>query len=46
MGQNADFQLQLETDKTFIPSKLNPSVSDSRELGIQVYFLYFRDPIK
>ena len=46
MGTADDFKLIIETDKTFIPSQLDPSVKDDRELGVQVYFLYFRENIK
>jgi hypothetical protein len=46
MGIEDEFRFTIETDKTFIPSKLNPGVNDDRELGIQVFFLYFRENIK
>lgn len=46
MGTTDDFKLIIETDKTFIPSQVDPSVKDDRELGVQVYFLYFRENIK
>jgi len=46
MGTADDFKLVIETDKTFIPSQLDPLIKDDRELGVQVYFLYFRENIK
>jgi hypothetical protein len=46
LGTEDEFKLIFETDKTFIPSALNKDVNDSRELGIQVFFLYFRENIK
>jgi hypothetical protein len=42
MGDKSEFRLTLATDKTFIPSKLDPSSKDDRELGIQILFIYFR----
>lgn len=46
LGTGDDFNLIIETDKTFIPSKLNPEIKDNRELGIQIFFLYFREAFK
>lgn len=46
MGNNDEFSLKFETDKTFVPAKLDPNSKDSRELGIQVFFLYFREKSK
>lgn len=46
LGAEDEFKLTIETDKTFIPSALNKEVNDDRELGIQVFFLYFRENIK
>ncbi len=45
MGEKDLFNLAIETDKTFVPAKLDPASKDSRELGVQVYFLYFREKI-
>ncbi len=42
MGDKSEFRLTLATDKTFIPSKLDSSSKDDRELGIQILFIYFR----
>mgnify|MGYP007050516241 CR=1 FL=1 len=46
VGDLDEFQLTIETDKTFIPSLVSPDSKDERELGVQVYFLYFRDSIQ
>ena len=46
MGNKDEFSLKLETDKTFVPNKLDSSNKDNRELGIQVFFLYFREKSK
>lgn len=46
MGNEDEFRLIIETDKTFVPSALDPSVKDDRELGIQIFFLYFRENVK
>lgn len=45
-GANTDFQLTFETDKTFIPAKIKPNAKDERELGMQIYFVYFREKLK
>jgi hypothetical protein len=46
MGSEDEFRFTIETDKTFVPSALNPDVDDDRELGAQVFFLYFREHVK
>lgn len=46
MGNDYEFKLTIETNKTFVPSTLNPDTNDNRELGIQIYFLYFREAIR
>jgi hypothetical protein len=46
LGEQDEFQLTIETDKTFIPSQATPGIADDRELGLQIYFLYFRDSIQ
>ena len=43
MGSEDEFKLVIETDKTFIPSELDENVNDDRELGVQIFFLYFRE---
>lgn len=42
LGEDDDFYLTIETDKTFIPSELFPEFTDERELGIKIAFIYFR----
>ena len=42
MGQGDEFILTIETDKTIIPALIKPGVKDRRELGIQIYNIYFR----
>jgi hypothetical protein len=46
MGVEDEFKLTIETDKTFVPSALNPNVDDDRELGVQVFFFYFRENVR
>jgi hypothetical protein len=46
MGREHDFSLTLETDKVFIPSALDPESNDSRELGMQVYQLFFGEKVR
>jgi len=46
MGELEEFQLTIETDKSFIPSQVSQESKDDRELGVQIYFLYFRDSIQ
>ena len=43
LGDEPEFKLTIETNETFIPSSLNPENKDSRELGVQLYLLYFRE---
>jgi len=42
MGDQPEFKLTIETDKTFIPSSIDPKNKDNRELGVQIFLLYFR----
>lgn len=42
LGKEEEFYLTITTDKTFIPAKDIPNSSDSRELSIQISFIYFR----
>lgn len=42
LGDGDEFYLTIETDKTFVPAKLNPNSTDERELGAQISFIYFR----
>jgi len=46
MGNQDDFTLSVETDKTFVPSTASPQVKDTRELGVRIFRLYFRENIK
>ncbi|HDP93918.1 MAG TPA: hypothetical protein ENN40_00985 [Candidatus Aminicenantes bacterium] len=46
MGDDYEFRFTIETDKAFVPAMLDPQSSDKRELGIQIYFLYFREALK
>lgn len=43
LGDEPELKLTIETNETFIPSSLNPENKDSRELGVQLYLLYFRE---
>jgi len=42
LGGENEFRLIIATDKTFIPAQVLPGSADTRELGIQVSFIYFR----
>jgi hypothetical protein len=46
MGTGDEFFLKFETDKAFVPAKIFPGNNDSRELGMQIFFIYFREKIK
>jgi hypothetical protein len=46
MGDGDEFSLKIETDKVFVPAKVFPGNSDSRELGMQIFFIYFREKLK
>ena len=43
MGNEPEFKFVIETDKSFVPSALNPANRDNRELGVQIFLLYFRE---
>jgi len=43
LGNNDELRLIIEVDKTFVPRKLDESISDDRELGIQIFSIYFRE---
>ncbi len=45
MGPNEEFTLRIETDRTYVPAKINPANKDNRELGVQIFFIYFREKI-
>jgi hypothetical protein len=46
MGTADEFSLKIETDKVFVPAKLFPNSKDNRELGAQIFFIYFREKVK
>ena len=46
MGGGDEFFLKIETDKVFVPAKAFPGSTDSRELGMQIFFFYFREKLK
>jgi len=43
LGNNDELRFIIEVDKTFIPGKLDESISDDRELGVQIFSIYFRE---
>jgi len=43
LGKNDELRLIIEVDKTFVPNKLDESISDDRELGVQIFSIYFRE---
>lgn len=46
MGPADEFSLKIETDRVFVPSKVFPNSKDNRELGAQIFFIYFREKLK
>jgi len=46
MGDADEFSLRFESDKVFSPDKVFPNSKDNRELGMQVFFIYFREKLK
>lgn len=46
MGDADEFSLKFECDKVFSPDKVFPNSKDNRELGAQIFFLYFREKLK
>jgi MoaA/NifB/PqqE/SkfB family radical SAM enzyme len=46
MGKDKKLSLAIETDKTFVPSVLDPGSKDNRELGIQIYHLFFGEKLE
>ncbi len=46
MGDADEFSLKIETDKVFVPAKAFPDNKDNRELGVQIFFIYFREKLK
>jgi hypothetical protein len=45
MGNDDSIELTLETDKAFLPSVSEPNSKDERELGIQIYELFFGEKL-
>lgn len=46
MGNAEEFTLEFLCDKVFTPNKISPDSKDNRELGMQLFFLYFREKVK
>jgi hypothetical protein len=46
MGSGDEFSLKIETDKVFVPARAIQGSNDSRELGVQIFFVYFREKLK
>ncbi|MBN2345455.1 MAG: hypothetical protein JXO51_03625 [Candidatus Aminicenantes bacterium] len=46
MGDGDEFSLRIETDKVFVPAKVLPDSKDNRELGAQIFFIYFREKVR
>ncbi len=42
IGNGDEFKVTISTDKTFIPAVINKKSNDQRELGVQVFFVYFK----
>jgi hypothetical protein len=45
MGNDDSIELSFETDKAFKPSESEPNSKDERELGIQIYELFFGEKL-
>jgi hypothetical protein len=45
MGADYEFKFAIETDQVFVPAELDPNSTDKRELGVQIYFFYFRESL-
>lgn len=46
MATGDEFSLKIETDKVFVPANVFPNSKDNRELGAQIFFIYFREKLK
>ncbi|MEW6455908.1 MAG: hypothetical protein AB1410_04240 [Acidobacteriota bacterium] len=42
MGSADELKLVISTDKTFTPANLDPKSTDTRELGVMIFLIYFR----
>ncbi len=45
MGEADEFSLEIQVDKVFFPDKVIPNSKDNRELGAQIFFIYFREKV-
>jgi hypothetical protein len=45
LGEQEEIILKIKTNKSFIPSSLEEKSADKRELGVQIYFLYFNESL-
>jgi hypothetical protein len=45
MGAEYEFKFEIETNQVFVPAELDPNSTDKRELGVQIYFFYFRESL-
>lgn len=45
MGSDYEFKFTIETNQVFVPAEFDPNRTDKRELGVQIYFLYFRESL-
>lgn len=46
LGEADEFSLEFLCDKVFSPEKVVPGSKDNRELGAQIFFIYFREKLK
>ncbi len=45
LGAADEFSLEFLCDKVFYPDKIFPDSHDNRELGAQIFFIYFREKL-
>jgi hypothetical protein len=45
LGDTEEILLTIKTNRSFIPAAMDASSTDIRELGIQVFFLYFNESL-
>jgi len=45
LGEEEEIVLTIRTNRSFVPAVIDPGSNDVRELGIQVFFLYFNESI-
>jgi hypothetical protein len=46
LGEADEFSLEFLCDKVFFPDKVFPDSKDNRELGAQIFFIYFREKLR